>query len=157
MPLTVSPVRLVKTGFWLGLGFSLPLIAAQLAANGFEHAIFHVTLKEKMQEAIRGAATATGSALVDNVRVISHSQSREEDVAIFRGSVENVGEETFGAFTLEVEFFDDQKRFLTECQEIMSVRLKPKQHENFEFRCRNISADVQYSSTQLRVVSVSMF
>ena len=157
MCLTASPVRLLKTGFWLGLGLCVPLIAAQIAANSLEHAIFHVTLKEKMQTAIREAATATGSGQVDNVRVISYQESRDEDDAVFRGVVENVSEDTLSSFTLEVEFFDAQKQFMTECQKYMSVRLKPQQRENFELRCGIKSPDTPHVSTQLKVVSISMF
>ena len=68
--------------------------------------------------------------------ITSHNERKVKNSVDVLGVVENKGVDTWTGVNIEVELFDKNGKFVDECNEYMSGRIKPGEKKNFKVSCR---------------------
>lgn len=154
-----SAARLIRNGFLAGLGLAAPLVAVALVIQTVELAFFDVTLGDRITAAARSAGLRADQLLVREHEVAGpganeHETGRAEPETTIRGRVENIGKYHIGSFQVDVEFFDESRRFVGECSQPVQAQVSPGQFEYFQIACSSVP---RHATMTVRVVSVSVF
>jgi len=83
-----------------------------------------------MEESTKAFSSAEG------VKVLSHEEVVRGDEVVFIGKLKNEGKATARNFSIEVELFDKDKKFVDVCREsLYSTTIKSGEERNFKVSC----------------------
>jgi hypothetical protein len=73
---------------------------------------------------------------VDGIKIVHHEKAVRGDDLVVIGQLKNEGQTTARSFSIEVEFFDKDKKFVDLCREsFYSSTVKPGEERNFKVSC----------------------
>lgn len=150
-----SPLKLIKIGFWIGLGFIVPNILGTFfsSASMFLMPSLWQSQGSEMAEKMMSEMEKT-----DQVRIKDFRESANGNQILIIGSVENTGSTPVGSIQIEVELFDEKKQMVFECSEYISRKLKPAEEERFQVKCGCGNQPVPaHESVTVRVVKASSY
>ena len=134
--------KLLKYGFWLGVGFLVPLllftfVTMYLPMFSYDPSDYEVS---------------------DEIEIQSYRSRVDGNRVVIVGSIINNGEEQASSIQLEAEFMDENGEFLYECSDFISQAINPSQTENFQITCGCGDNPVpEYSEFTVRVTRASIF
>jgi hypothetical protein len=119
-------------GLIFGSGFTIAavaLAAVALFVVPWDRGIAGQT-SQIMEESTKAFWSAEG------VKVVSHEEVRRGDEVVFIGKLKNEGQATARNFSMEIELFDKNKKFVDVCREsFYSTTIKPGEERNFKVSC----------------------
>ncbi len=152
---TLKPTRLIKSGFWTGIGFVIPLIGTYILGTYLIYAMPFLWNTADLGEVEN---FLDESDRTDQIRIINFRESKNGDQLLILGVIENTGDTPLGSIRLEAELLNDKQQLVYECSEYISQKLKPHEQENFQVRCGcGSQITPPYDSLTLRVVSASTY
>jgi hypothetical protein len=151
--------KLIKSGFWLGIGFIIPSIGVYLVGTYLLYStpsLWQSMAAESSSESAEQFMSTYDKT--DQIKITSFHEGKYGEQLLILGVVENTGKSQVGSVRLEAELLDEKKQMVFECSEYISKRLKAGEKENFQVKCGcgNQPAP-KYSSISLRVVSATSY
>jgi hypothetical protein len=146
-----NPWKLVKAGFWLGIGFIIPTMLVQAIGTAIlAGGLFSLFDPEDM------IASDIGK---EQIVINEYKDVYTGNQVVINGSLTNTAEGTASSIELEAEMYDKSGEFVYECSEYISDEVEPGNTENFQIKCGGCSDTLipEYDSVKVRVVSVSDF
>lgn len=146
---------LIRYGFWLGVGFALPLLLISVAGS----VIFFAGAVSYTEHAVTSASPEAAWERPDAnpeaaVKVLSYRDVRNGDRLYILGEIRNEGGQTLGSVNLEAEMFDSDNTFVFECSEYVQKNLGPGDSENSKMNCGCSGQEIpEYATINMRVVS----
>lgn len=133
--MTKGLLKKLANGILSGLGIGLGLAIVVYMTIGL--------LIGKMYEE---TATATKDMMSDNygyqkygpdsgLEIVSHEQRKIDNGVAILAQVKNNGERTWTSISIEVEFLDNNDKFIEECSAYIRGSLKPGDKENVRIKC----------------------
>jgi hypothetical protein len=135
-------------GLVFGLGFAIAATAiVVLAAFGIPWDKAASQQSAAFDESSRSAWAAGG------VVVANHEEVARGDDVVFLGAVKNQGQTVARGFRIEVELFDQNKKFVDICSESLFGPVKPGETRRFKISCGGCRDKQvpQHSSYEIRV------
>jgi len=158
-----NPLRLIKVGFWLGIGFIVPTIVVYIIGTMVVYLaitpLFHSnTAEAKTEQSNYAEPSFPDFDKTDQVRILEYREVKNGDQLLILGKIQNQGAKPVSSIHLEVELFDASKQLVYECSDYVSRKLKQGDVENFQVKCGcgNQPAPA-YQSLTVRVVQASSF
>jgi hypothetical protein len=152
---SLSPSKLIKAGFWLGLGFIGPTIIAGIGVTALMFAMpsFWQMQGTEMAEKMMEEFDKT-----DYIRIVDFRESMNGNQVLILGTIENTGPMAIGSIQIEAELLDAKKVMVFECSEYISKKLKPAEKESFQVKCGCGNQPVPaHDSMTVRVVKASTY
>ena len=152
-----GPWKLIKAGFWVGIGFIIPSIAVYFFGTFLMFAAPSLWQSAAMEAADDGMAQYMADKDKTNlIEITGIRETRNGKQLLILGTVENTGEGQVSAIQLEAELLDDEQLMVYECSEYISKKLPTGEKENFQIKCGCSEQGVpDYASVSVRVVSAS--
>jgi len=160
--------QLVKYGFWLGIGFIIPLLLFTVGSTFvsilamptlMEASMGYVGSKSSSETDDEGSFSSFGFSNYDissQVEIQNYRSSVDGNRVLILGSIINNSEKQASSIQLEAEFTDENGEFVYECTDYISQKLKPSQSENFQISCGcGDNPFPTYSEFTVRVTSAS--
>lgn len=154
-----SPWKLVKAGFWLGIGFIIPtllvtvlsvplMFAAPLALLGLGAG------GEGLEGDFDPLASLDRTA---SLEVIEYRGERSGSRLLVFGKLRNTSEDTLSSVTVEAELLDAQGGLVFECTQFIQ-RVAASAEENFQITCGcGDGSAPEYDSIAVKVTGASSF
>jgi hypothetical protein len=155
--------KLIKAGFWLGIGFIVPTIIVYIIGtiliDGVLTPMFYATASKDKYEQVKTFEETVGDYdKTDQVKVLEYREAKNGDQLLILGKVENQGTTPVSSIEIEAELFDGSKKLVYECSEHISKRLNQGETENFQIKCGCGNQPVpEHESVTVRVVNASNF
>lgn len=155
----LNPWKLIKAGFWVGIGFIVPSIVVYILGTSVVYSIPSLW----QPSAAEGAMEAAQASLPDSdkssqVKIAHVREVKNGQQLLILGQVENMGTPPVGSIRVEAELLDGNKQMVFECSEYISRKLKTGEKENFQIKCGCNNQPVpQYATVSVRVVSAHDF
>lgn len=150
-----GPWKLIKAGFWIGIGFIVPSIGVYILGSQLLYAMpvmWQTDATETMAQFMEDADKTR------QVKITEFRESTDSNRLLILGVVENAGETPVSSIRLEAELFDDNKKMVFECSEYISKKLGKGERENFQINCGCGNQTVpEYSSISVRVISANNY
>ena len=152
-----GPWKLIKAGFWVGIGFIIPSIAVYFFGTFLMFAAPSLWQSAAMEAADDGMAQYMADKdKTDLIKITGIRETRNGKQLLILGTVETTGEGQVSAIQLEAELLDDEQLMVYECSEYISKKLQTGEKENFQIKCGCSEQGVpDYASVSVRVVSAS--
>jgi hypothetical protein len=157
---TYNRRNLIKTGFWLGIGFIGPAVALYLVASILLSVVAWLS-QTAAPETIEMDTDVLEKVMAppdetSKVRIVDFREVRNGNRLLILGSVRNTGAAPVGSIQIEAELLDAAKKLVLECAADIARRLKPRESENFQVICDYGQQPVpKYQSVELRVINAS--
>jgi hypothetical protein len=153
---TARPKRLIRVGFWIGVGMIVPLLLTQLVAAFFllRSANWFWPTAEDTEEMMGNIMENVGA----QIKIDHYREIRKENQVLIVGSITNGGDTKIGSLTLEAELFNAAGEFVYECSEYIGNELAAGQQENFQITCgcgKEVLAE--YKTLTVRVAEASAY
>jgi hypothetical protein len=119
-------------GLIFGTGFTLAAVALVAVA------LFVVPWNKGVASQTTGLMEESSKAFsaTEGIKILKHERSMRGDEVVVTGQLKNEGQLTARNFTLEVELFDKNKKFVDVCREAYySATVKPGETRNFKVSC----------------------
>ncbi|MEN8188728.1 MAG: hypothetical protein ABFS19_02690 [Thermodesulfobacteriota bacterium] len=159
----MTPTQKIKAGFWLGIGFMIPLTLASIVTLVISVAATPLIVKKSFEqvEEVQEDNTAFDFAnqdLKDQVEIVERRESRQGNRLLILGVVANNGPKQVGSINIQAELFDEKGEFVFECDEYISRKIKTGDKENFQIRCGCGDEKVpEYKTMNLRIISANNY
>jgi hypothetical protein len=154
-----SPWKLIKTGFWIGLGFIVPSIGVYILGTYLVYSMPSLWQSNAMAstQAMADEFLSVTDKL-DQVKITEFREVSNGKQLLILGTVESTGETSVGSIRVEAELLDDKKQMVFECSEYIAKKLKKGEQENFQIKCGcgDQPAPV-HQSVSVRVVDANSF
>jgi hypothetical protein len=148
-------LKLVKYGFWLGIGFMIPAAVVSVLAPVLMFAFPSIWQPDSSEMAQNMMA---GMDKTQQIRVLEHRKTEHGKQVLVLGTIENTGPAPANSIQLEVEFFDKDKKMVYECSEYVSQKLAVSAKENFQVKCGCTSQGIPaHESYTVRVAKASSY
>ena len=152
---SLGALKLIRYGFWLGLGFIIPIVAAFLGGSVLMFAIPSFWQAQGTEMAEKMMADLDKA---DHIRIVDFREAANGSQLLILGTIENTGPMAIGSIQIEAELLDDKKAMVFECSEYVSKKLKPTEKERFQVKCGCGNQPVPaHNSINLRVVKASTY
>lgn len=154
---SIGKGRLIAIGFWIGIGFIVPMLVADAVTTG----LIFGGLRGMFSSGDEPAAfpmPMDRSEHMEKLVVLDARESRNGTQLVILGSLRNDAPVALSGIQLEAELVDAAGKFVYECSEYVSAKLQPAAVESFQIACgcgTNPAPD--HASFKVRVVSVSSF
>ena len=119
--------RLIKAGFWLGIGFIIPsLIVYGLGTVmmvGSMSQIFDTGMDEMEDSFEAGGMASAFQSQFDKstqIEIVEFHESKIGDQLLILGSIKNKGKSSVNSINIEAELFDSEGKYIYECSEYIS-------------------------------------
>ena len=154
-----GPWKLIKTGFWVGIGFIVPSIGAYILGTSIIYATPSLWQSSAVEDAAELAETLVpDSDRSSQVKIRQFREAKNGKQLLILGIVENTGGTSVGSIRVEAELLDGRKQLVFECSEYISRKLSKGDQENFQIKCGCNNQPVpNYASISVRVVSAHGF
>jgi hypothetical protein len=157
---TWSKWKLVKAGFWLGIGFIIPQLLVLYGGT-------ILTIKTMTSTADTPDETEMSEVMSDmasdfdrsgQIKILKYHDKNNSGKVLILGAVENVGKKSVSSIELEAELTDKNGEFVYECSTYISRTMKPGDTENFQIKCGCGNDSIPaYNDVTVRVVSAHGF
>jgi hypothetical protein len=145
--------KLIKTGFWFGIGFIVPLLVAVYLSN-----VITMMAMPSMAEAAFEQDFMSSMDKTDHITINEYKEKPVGDRLLILGVIENTGDQKVSSIQLEAELLNESGEFVYECSEYINRDLQPGDKENFQIRCGcNGQSIPEHSEVTVRVVSASNY
>lgn len=149
----LSIFKKITMGFWLGLGFFIPLVIVNYAGTYLAMFAMPSFMEENMEEALFSDYDKS-----NQIKLLEQREEMSGKHLLILGSIKNEGSLQVGSIRLEAELYDEQGSFVFECSEYVNKKLAPGETENFQIRCGcGDTVAPEHASVSVRVVSASSF
>jgi hypothetical protein len=156
---SLGPWKLVKAGFWVGIGFIVPSIGVYIFGTYLIYSMPALWQSAAMESGVESVEQYMDEAdRTSNVKIVQFRESHNGEQLLILGVIENTGNSPVSSIRIEAELLDDQKQMVYECSEYISNKVKNGDKENFQIKCGcGNQPTPEYSSVSLRVVSASSY
>ncbi|MCP4492640.1 MAG: hypothetical protein GY820_35830 [Gammaproteobacteria bacterium] len=148
--------KLVKVGFWLGIGFIIPQLVVLYSGT----ALTMLAMPSMMEASFESEDGSVMSSLTSNfdraeqIKINNYREQKNGNQLLILGSIVNKGDKKASSIQLEAELTDEGGNFVYECSEYISNDLKPGDIENFQIKCGCGKNPVpEYANVNVRVIS----
>lgn len=158
--------QLIKYGFWLGIGFIIPLTIYTFGSAYLAMFAIPVMTDSSIDYETDYFGSGTENSftgfsfpdhdITDEIEIQDHRLREEGNRVSILGSIINNSEQQASSIQLEAEFINENGKFVYECMDFISQRLDSSQTENFQINCG--CGDVPlpaYSDYTIRVTNAS--
>lgn len=166
----LSKWKLIKAGFWLGIGFIIPSLVVMYSGTAltilampsmieasFEYEDNGLMSDESEYKEIMSNFTSDLD-VSDQIKIKSYREQRNGNQLLILGSIENIGDKKASAIQLEAELSDEKGNFVYECSEYINKALNAGEVEKFQIKCGCGDNSVpSYVKVSVRVVSASNY
>ena len=159
----MTALQKIQTGFWLGIGFIIPLFISSLIGFIISYISTNLIINknseipEKQVENVITTSIPNIRAkqdLKDQIKIKGYKEIKRENRLLILGVVENTGPNSVSSVQMQAELFDSKGQFVLECDEFLSNIMQPKDEENFQISCGCTDAPVpEYESIKIRVLT----
>ncbi|MET0029584.1 MAG: FxLYD domain-containing protein [Candidatus Thiodiazotropha sp.] len=157
--------KLIKAGFWLGIGFIIPSLAVYglgtIAVVGLSPILMEASvnqIQDTIEENEDFSKFREQFDMTAQVKILEYSEAESVDQLLILGKIQNAGKTKVGSIQLEAELYDDSGKFVYECNEYINKSLKADEVENFQIKCGCKGQPVpSHASATVRVVSASSY
>jgi hypothetical protein len=151
--------KIVKIGFWLGIGFSVPLLCIIFGGSIINTLLIPPIIESSYEEDWTDSYSANSKgANPDRIKIATYKEQTYGNRLVILGVIENVSDMKASSIQLEAELINSAGEFVYECSEYISKVLQPGEKENFQINCGCGDTVIpDYNKTSLRVVSVSNY
>jgi hypothetical protein len=155
----LSSWKLIKAGFWIGIGFIIPSIVVYFIGTYLVYSSPFLWQSSVMEEGMESVEQyIEESDKISQIKILKYSEKTHNEQLIILGVIENVGSTNVSSIRLEAELLDDNKEMVYECSEYISKKIKGGEKENFQIKCGCSGQSVpKYTSVSLRVVGASNY
>jgi len=161
----MTPKQKITTGFWLGIGFIIPFVLASILGLVLSFAATPFIMKKSFESAgeIYDEESSeifdfSNDDLKSQIKIVEFRESLIGNKLMILGVVTNHGPKEVGSINLQAELFDSEGKFVFECDEYISRKMKINDSENFQIRCGCGDDETpMYESLKLSVVSASNY
>jgi hypothetical protein len=149
---SMSSWKMVKNGFWLGIGFIIPLITGCILGTLLVASIFSWWNSEKTMNHSISENTN------DQIKIMQFREAKNGKQLLILGTIQNAGETAVGSIQIEAELMDGNNQMVFECSEYISKKLEKGEKENFQVKCGCADQPVpEHKTVNVRVVSSSNY
>lgn len=152
--------KLIKVGFWLGIGFILPQLVVLYSGT----ALTVLAMPSMMEASVSGASDGLVSDIssefnrAKQIQILEQREQKHGEQLLILGKIKNSGDNKASSIQLEAELLDSEGTFVYECSEYVSKELQPGETENYQIKCGCGKTPLpNYNSITVRVVSASGF
>lgn len=157
--------KTIKIGFWLGIGFIIPSMTVMYGGTAltflFMPAMMEASFSSETDDPDDSMGIRSITSKFDRTSQIEIGDYRDtgkDGQLLILGTITNIGDKSIGSIQLEAELFNNDDKFVYECSEYISNKLKAGGTENFQIKCGCGSSPVpEYKSVKVRVVSANSF
>lgn len=156
--------KTIKTGFWLGVGFIIPLMIVMYGDTllTFLAMPSMIEMSSSSDGESSGIFDASGiESTLDRgkqIEIGDYEDKSKDGQLLILGVVTNKGDSSASSIQLEAELFDANEKFVYECSEYINNKVMPGETENFQIKCGCKDSQIpEYSSINIRVVSAHGF
>lgn len=154
----MGPWKLIKYGFWLGVGFMIPTLLVTVLSG----ALMFVAPLDFSSEGLTGtdidsefSGFASNFDQSGNVHILEHREVSHGDRLLVLGRIENRSAKSVGLVTIEVELLDADGGMVYECSGYVQ-KIAATDIENFQVTCGcGEQALPAHASMSVRVASAS--
>ncbi len=147
--------KLIKVGFWLGIGFILPQLVVMYSGT-----VISVLAMPSIMGSSDNYMSDISSRLnrTSQIEILEQREQNNGEQLLILGKIKNTGNKIASSIQLEAELLDSEGVFVYECSEYISKKLKPGDIENYQIKCGCGDSPLPaYKSITVRVVSASGF
>jgi len=162
---SLSTWKIIKIGFWLGIGFIIPSIAVYIFGTAAIYKVIPYIITTDTVEYETEAFTA------DNVTdyVSSHDKTSQVEIISYRdtsttgqllilGTMKNNADTPVSLVQVEAELFDSSGTMVYECSEYISSTIASGSNENFQIKCGCGKTPIpEYESFTIRITKASAY
>jgi hypothetical protein len=156
---SMGPWKMIKSGFWLGIGFILPMIGFYILIIVLAYSmssLWRTTGMKSSNETME--RYMSDSDKTNQVRIIQFREVKNGKQLLILGTIENTGETPVGSIQIEAELLDSSRQMVFECSEYISKKLKKGENENFQVKCGCGDQPLpEHKSVSVRVVQASNY
>jgi hypothetical protein len=151
--------KLIKTGFWFGVGFIAPLLIALHISNIVAMMAMPLMIESPFEpDEMSAIDMISGMNRTDYITINEYKEKPIGDRLLILGVIENTGDKKVSSIQLEAELLNESGEFVYECSEYINSDLHPGDKENFQIRCGcNGQTIPEHSKVTVRVVSASIY
>ena len=156
---SLGPWKLIKAGFWIGIGFIVPSIGVYMLGTYLIYSMPSLWQSgaiengKEVAEKFMSDSDKSGQVKITQFREVENGKQ-----LLILGTVENTGETPVGSIRVEAELLDGNKQMVFECSEYISKKLKKGEKENFQIKCGcGDQPAPEHKSVSVRVVGASNF
>lgn len=155
----MSKWKIVKFGFWLGIGFSVPLLCIIFGGSVINTLLIPPIIESSYDEDWKDPYSANSNGdNPDRIKIDTYKEQTYGNRLVILGVIENVSDMKASSIQLEAELINSNGKFVYECSEYISKVLQAGDKENFQINCGCGDAVIpDHSEISLRVVSVSNY
>jgi len=153
----LGPWKLIKSGFWLGIGFAIPMIIVDLVSIGSIWGVGSMVWESEFDE----------DGLLDyslddidttQLTIKNQKETMNGEQLLIHGELLNDSDTTVNSVEIEAELFDAQGQFVYECSEHLSKSIASGATENIQIKCGCSKNGVpEYNSVKLQIISASSY
>jgi hypothetical protein len=156
---SLGPWKLIKAGFWVGIGFIVPSIAVYIFGTYLLYSTPVLWQSGAMDSNMESLEKYMDNAdKSQQIEILKFREKINGEQLLILGVIENTSNSSVSSIRLEAELLDGQKQMVYECSEYISKKLKAGEKENFQIRCSCGNRPTpKYSSVSLRVVGASSY
>jgi hypothetical protein len=141
----------IGLGFLTGIGFSLAMVLILYVLSG-------LVVGKMMEDSMSEAEESFGYKQFgpdSGLEIISHEEKKSENNIVILGQLKNSSDKKWSSVGIEAELFDENKKFLDECNEYISYTIGPDEIENFKISCGGCDNTPvpKHASYTIRIVS----
>ncbi len=146
--------KIIKLGFWLGIGFIIPQIIVLYGGS----IVAALAMPAMMEMPMQDTDVISSLDRKDQIEIGPYEDKSNATQLLILGTIVNTGSEPASSIQLEAELFDAEKKFVYECTEYISNRVMPGESENYQIKCGCSSSPIpKYSTINVRVVGAHGF
>ena len=156
---SLGPWKLIKAGFWVGIGFIVPSIGAYILGTYLIYSMPSLWQSNVMESGKEVAESFMADSDKSNqVKITQFREVKNGKQLLILGTVENAGETPVGSIRVEAELLDGKKQMVFECSEYITKKLKKGEKENFQIKCGCGDQPVpEHKSVSVKVVGANNF
>jgi len=152
--------KLIKAGFWLGIGFIIPSLVVMYSGTALTILAMPSMMEASFESEDNGIMSNFTSDfdVADQIKIKSYREQRNGNQLLILGSIENIGDKKASSIQLEAELSDEKGNFVYECSEYINKALNAGEVEKFQIKCGCGDNSVpSYVKASIRVVSASSY
>ena len=145
-----TPWKIIKAGFFLGIGFVLPLAVMEASVFGASFYLANSAFEadygeyEELTYEDSDDISSEGSSApsypdfddyADKIELGDYSHRMQGNQLLITGSLTNNAKVEVSSIQLEAELFDGEGTFIYECSEYMRKEIPAGKSENFMIKC----------------------
>ena len=152
-----GPWKLIKTGFWLGIGFIIPTILVDVVTIASAWVVTPMVMNADFEE-LDGESFSFGQADASKIEINSQREMMNGNQLLVLGEFTNRNEKAINTIELEADLFDEDGVFVYQCSEYISKKVEAGAIENYQIKCGCSKNGVpDYDTLKVNVVSASSY